>query len=142
MHELQRTMSELRRNGEIKKMDSSLVAALGAVARDIQTSHNNDKDMNERMTKLERTMDEIKQNMASKEDLAKMVSKDDLTQFKNELLPEIRKAAQFDLVQKSVNWKVIVGVAIGFLILVVLFAFGIRGLEIIAPIGNSAASNL
>lgn len=142
MHELQRTMSELRRNGEIKKMDSSLVAALGAVARDIQTSHNNDKDMNERMTKLERTMDEIKQNMASKEDLEKMVSKDDLTQFKNELLPEIRKAAQFDLVQKSVNWKVILGVAIGFLILVVLFAFGIRGLEIIAPIGNSAASNL
>lgn len=142
MHELQRTMSELRRNGKIKKMDSSLVAALGAVARDIQKSHNNDKDMNERMIKLERTMDEIKQNMASKEDLEKMVSKDDLTQFKNELLPEIRKAAQFDLVQKSVNWKVILGVAIGFLILVVLFAFGIRGLEIIAPIGNSAASNL
>ena len=71
-----------------------------------------------------------------------MVKKDDLQTFKDEILPEIRKAAQFDLVKKGWNWKIIVGVVIVFLILVILFAFGIRGLEIIAPIGNTAVAGL
>lgn len=91
------------------------------------------KEMQLRMSNLEKDVSEIKDNM---------VKKDDLQSFKDEILPEIRKAAQFDLVKKGWNWKTIVGVVIVFLILVILFAFGIRGLEIIAPIGNTAVAGL
>ena len=78
-------------------------------------------EMQARMNSLEADVKDIKENM---------VSKDDLKAFKNELLPEIRDAAQLDLIKQLVNWKTV----FVFLGIMLLFAFGVRGIDFLTTI--------
>lgn len=86
-----------------------------------------------RMENVEKDIAYLKQNM---------VSKQDLQNFEDKLLPAIERASKFDLVQKLFNWKVIVGILVVFLVGIIILGFGVRGLEIIAPIGNTAVGKL
>ena len=141
MCELQKTLTALQRLGHLRGNDAQVwIPLFEAMAKDTEEikakykqSIDEHKAIGLRLENVEKDISEIR---------ATMVRKEDLQQFKDELIPEIRKAAQFDLVKKQANWKTVVVFGVSFFVLVILFSFGIRGLEIIAPIGEKAVGTI
>ena len=140
MCELAKTLAALKRLGAWKQADQSVTALFEATGKDIQglIDRTNEaigehKDTNMRLTTLEQDMKEIRETM---------VRKEDLRAFKDELIPAIQKAAQFDLVKKGANWKVVGGFVIGFFVMLLLFSFGIRGLDTAASIVNNTVNKI
>lgn len=77
--------------------------------------------MDVRMSNVERDVKEIKESM---------VTKDDLTQLKEEIIPAIQGAAKYDLVKSTINWKTV----LLFIGLIVVAAFGLRAVEFLSAV--------
>lgn len=77
--------------------------------------------MDVRMSNVERDVKEIKETM---------VTKDDLTHLKEEIIPAIQGAAKYDLVKSTVNWKTV----LLFIGLIVVAAFGLRAVEFLSTV--------
>ena len=140
MCELVKTLAALKRLGAWKSGDQSVEALFEATGKDMQqiidTIKVNEKDQADRTARLIRVEQDVKEIRDT------MVSKEDLRAFKDELIPAIQKAAQFDLVKKGANWKVIGAFAIGFFVMLLLFSFGIRGLDTAASIVNNTVGKI
>lgn len=120
-----KTLQILENAGALKRMPAAQREILKAQVKDAEESYKADKDFAMELQNVKREVSEIKNQM---------ITKDDLQNFKNELVPEIRKAAQLDLVKKTFNYKSILIFLGVFFFLTILLSFGIRGLEIIAPV--------
>ena len=77
--------------------------------------------MDVRMSNVERDVKEIKESM---------VTKDDLTQLKEEIIPAIQGAAKYDLVKSTVNWKTV----LLFIGVIVVAAFGLRAVDFLSAV--------
>lgn len=128
-----RAFETLSTSGGLKGMSAADKTMALAAIEDTEMLYEGQKEMKTRMDKIEKDVESIKHTVNHE-----LVRKSDLTDFKDALIPAIQKAAQFDLVQKTANWKVVLAVIIVFFVAVIIAGFGLRGLEILAPIGERA----
>lgn len=77
--------------------------------------------MDVRMSNVERDVKEIKETM---------VTKDDLTRLKEEIIPAIQGAAKYDLVKSTINWKTV----LLFIGVIVVAAFGLRAVDFLSAV--------
>lgn len=140
MCELIKTLSALSRLKKWASKDEPIKVLFEATGKDVQslvdsmkTVATNQADNRVRLSKVEHELQQLREAV---------VRQEDLRAFKEELIPAIQKAAQFDLVKKGANWKVIGAFVIGFFVMLLLFSFGIRGLDTAASIVNNTVNKI
>lgn len=134
------TYDALKKNGAFAKTPKAEVAMMEAQIADVERLSNGQGQIKEQTSVLAVRMENVEKDIA--EIKKNMVSKNDLAEFKNELLPAIQQASKYELVQRAFNWKTILTAIIVIFVAVIIAGFGLRGLEILAPIGNTAAGAL
>lgn len=134
------TYEALKRAGALKGQSKSETAMTEATIADTEMLYRGQTEIRDqqriiggRMEQVEKDISEIKKNM---------VTQKDLLDFKNDLIPAIQKASKFDLVERLFNWKAILVTLVLVLGAILIVGFGLRGLEILAPIGNTVAGRV
>ena len=134
------TYEALKKSGALKGQSKAETAMTEATIEDTEMLAKGQNEIREtqrvmgaRMEQVEKDIAEIKENM---------VTQKDLQEFKDALIPAIQKASKFDLVERLCNWKAILVTLVLILGAILIVGFGIRGLEILAPIGNTVAGRV